>query len=175
MTRPESSVWTEGRLVARAQEIAEQTHMLPRDRFLLREQIVKAMREVSNDYGQMVARLEYKIRYYEAPLPMGKGNCYHRFTDEGICVRCGEDAESWDAGCVEETVEDLMSVTEPEFIDALGRVARSRYTSEHVDIINLYLTRLEYFAAQFEFAKSMVEPVEPADTNDDDDNWELNL
>lgn len=60
-----------------------------------------------------VERLRAKIAYYEAPLPMGEGGVYtittdHRFTDEGICVRCGEDAEQWDAGCVEAIVNDAV-------------------------------------------------------------------
>lgn len=161
-------------MVARAQDIAAQTHMLPRDRFLLREQIVKAMNEVANDYGQMVARLEHKVRYYEAPLPQGRGKCYHRFTDEGICVRCGEDAENWDAGCVEELVEDLMSVTEPEFIDALTRLIKDK-SGGPIDTINMYLTRLEYFASQLENAKRLADVLKDDDTEDDDEPWELNL
>lgn len=174
MSKPESSDWTESKMVARAQDIAAQTHMLPRDRFLLREQIVKAMHEATNDYSKTVARLEYKIRYYEEPLPMGKGNCYHRFTDEGVCVRCGEDAESWDAGCVEELVEDLMSVTEPAFIDALtGLLADG--AGEPYDTVSLYLTRLEYFASQFEHAKRLMDVLEDDDSKDDDEPWELNL
>lgn len=31
----------------------------------------------------------------------------HRYTDEGVCIRCGEDAEEWDAGCVEELAAEL--------------------------------------------------------------------
>lgn len=54
-----------------------------------------------------------KITYYEDPLPTMEDNKYtvttdHRFTDEGICIRCGEDAEEWDAGCVESFVNDVL-------------------------------------------------------------------
>lgn len=71
-----------------------------------------------------VERLRAKIAYYEAPLPMGEegyeaplpmgeGGVYtittdHRFTDAGICVRCGQDAEGWDAGCVEAIVNAVV-------------------------------------------------------------------
>jgi hypothetical protein len=58
--------------------------------------------------------LKNKITYYESPLPTMEGKRYtavndHRFTDQGVCVRCGEDAEEWDAGCVEQIVNELMA------------------------------------------------------------------
>lgn len=87
-------------------------------------------------------RLHRKIAYYEAPLPVGKGNCYHRFTDEGLCIRCGEDAEEWDAGCVEEIVEELQSVTTPEFADALRRLMRDK-SGGVIDTLQIYLERVD--------------------------------
>lgn len=88
-------------------------------------------------------RMKRKIVYYEAPLPLGKGNCYHKFSDEGLCIRCGEDAEEWEAGCVEEIIEDLQSISTREFADVLGRLIRRRYTAEHVGIAKIYLERIE--------------------------------
>lgn len=43
---------------------------------------------------------------YEAPLPTSPGEYAHRFNADGICIRCGEDAEEWDAGCVEELLAE---------------------------------------------------------------------
>lgn len=62
---------------------------------------------------QELSAARSKLAYYEAPLPEMDGKRYtqvndHRFSDEGICVRCGEDAENWDAGCVERIVNDLF-------------------------------------------------------------------
>lgn len=87
-------------------------------------------------------RLRRKIAYYEAPLPLGKGRCYHRFTDAGICIRCGEDAEEWEAGCVEEIVEDLQSVTTREFADALRRLMRDK-SGGIIDTLQPYLERID--------------------------------
>jgi len=163
--------WTEARMVARAQEIVGRLHILIAERYKLREQIVEVMRQVANDHGKIIADLQKRIDYYEQETPMGKGNCYHKFTDEGICIRCMEDAENWDAGCVEEIVEDLKSVAEPEFIDALTLLIEDK-SGGPIDTVNKYLTRLEYFAAGFKF-----EPEAEVATVDsfDDDNWELEL
>lgn len=56
-----------------------------------------------------------KIARYEEPLPLGENGrytitCDHRFTDEGTCIRCGEDAEEWDAGCVEQLVNEMTDL-----------------------------------------------------------------
>lgn len=48
------------------------------------------------------ATLTARIAYYEAPNPDHTGSCAHKFREDGICIRCNEDAEEWDAGCVEE-------------------------------------------------------------------------
>lgn len=101
--------------------------------------------------------LRGKIARYEEPLPLGKGNCYHRFTDEGICIRCGEDAESWDAGCVEEIVEDLMSVTTREFADALRGLIRDQFPDHYLHIGEKYLERIEKFAAEWDLVESWKE------------------
>jgi hypothetical protein len=57
-----------------------------------------------------------KVVYYEGgggvtpyELLIGTKGPQHKFTDEGICIRCGEDAEEWDAGCVEELVVDMLA------------------------------------------------------------------
>jgi hypothetical protein len=60
---------------------------------------------------RLQTELEYlrrRIAYYEEPIPSEAGRCAHRFTGEGICIRCGEDAEEWDAGCVEEIVAEAL-------------------------------------------------------------------
>lgn len=76
--------------------------------------------EMFNDLNATIARLTQerddlakRVAHYEEPLPqMENGRyavkCDHRFTGEGICIRCGEDAEEWDAGCVESIVNDLL-------------------------------------------------------------------
>jgi len=33
----------------------------------------------------------------------------HIWNENGICIRCGEDAEEWEAGCVEEIVATLRA------------------------------------------------------------------
>lgn len=56
-----------------------------------------------------IDHLKRKIAYYEEPLPpFDECNCAHRFSDEGLCVRCGADAEEWDAGCIEETLREMI-------------------------------------------------------------------
>lgn len=55
-----------------------------------------------NDYEARIDELEKRIAYYEKPNPDATGACAHKFNDDGICIRCNEDAENWDAGCVEE-------------------------------------------------------------------------
>lgn len=77
------------------------------------------LRKMADEYeaalaaqAQRIAELERRLKdaltkivYYEEPLkPLDLCRCAHKFTDEGICIRCGEDAEEWDAGCVEEIV-----------------------------------------------------------------------
>lgn len=111
-------------------------------------------------------RLRQKIAYYEAPLPMGKGNCYHRFTDEGICIRCGEDAEEWDAGCVEEIVEDLQSVTTREFADVLRKMVFGDYTLEDDAIVQRYLEKIEEICKLDEFWKERYGVVDVANGAD---------
>lgn len=74
--------------------------------------IAKAVRD---EMQARIAELERKVAYYEAPLPRGEDGryeitCDHRFTDEGTCVRCGEDAEDWDAGCVEQLVNEMVDL-----------------------------------------------------------------
>ena|SRR3990167_377667 len=38
---------------------------------------------------------------------VGEGGPKHIWKEDGICLRCGEDAEEWESGCVEEIVEAL--------------------------------------------------------------------
>lgn len=49
-----------------------------------------------------------KLAYYEAPLGLGTSGFDHRFNEYGTCIRCGEDAEEWDAGCVEEIADEAL-------------------------------------------------------------------
>jgi chromosome segregation ATPase len=60
-------------------------------------------------------RLRKKVDYYEsltrqwlADEKLGEEGYHHLFTEEGICIRCGEDAEEWDSGCVEEIVASAV-------------------------------------------------------------------
>lgn len=60
-----------------------------------------------------LAALRQRLAEYERPLPEMNGKRYewmtdHRFNEQGTCIRCGEDAEEWDAGCVESIVNDLL-------------------------------------------------------------------
>lgn len=59
---------------------------------------------------------ELRLKYYEGgdvmgpyELLLGPEAPNHRFNNEGICIRCGEDAEEWEAGCVEELAATLDS------------------------------------------------------------------
>lgn len=109
--------------------------------------------------------LRQKIAFYEERLPMrgedGKFTTLvdHRFNDDGICIRCGEDAEEWDAGCVEQFVVDLESICTSEFVDSLERVLRhagGTYVvniDRHKSIVEKYLEILTNFYVGIEFAK----------------------
>lgn len=142
---------------------------------------------MSSDDLEELERLRQKIAYYQAPLPRGKGHCYHRFTDEGICIRCGEDAEEWDAGCVEEIVEDLQSVTTREFADALKRVlahaarVNDAYEKLHVTTVERYLDKIEKFAKQWDQIESwkerpsVVDVADGADQPDSDNAADFTL
>lgn len=119
---------------------------------------------------------ERKIAYYEEPLPIGSGNCYHRFTDEGVCIRCGEDAEEWEAGCVEEIVDDLRSICHPEFVTALERLIHDKIGGP-IDTIVPYLERIRAFSRQFAWEEgdpSAMDVVERSDVVDDE-QWSLSL
>lgn len=102
---------------------------------------------------KVVEDLRRKIAYYEHPVPVGKGNCYHKFTDEGICIRCHEDAEEWDAGCVEETVEELLSICTPEFAGALERLTKDRYGGD-ITIVLDHLSIIRRIADQITLMES---------------------
>lgn len=128
---------------------------------------------MSNDDLEELERLRQKIAMYEAPLPMGKGNCYHRFTDEGICIRCGEDAEEWDAGCVEEIVEDLQSVTTREFLTALQKITTDRYGGT-IDVLLIYMDKIEKFVKQWELIESWKERSGVVDVADGADKPDSN-
>lgn len=93
-----------------------------------------------------VELLRKKIEYYEEAVPEGTNGCYHKFTDDGICIRCGEDAENWDVGCVERILEQLMSLLSRDIVDALRAVwaaaptvEQSRLLMEHADKIEKLL------------------------------------
>jgi hypothetical protein len=59
-------------------------------------------------WQQSARRWRRTARYYEGSRDsmydaiVGEDGPKHRFNNRGICIRCGEDAEEWDAGCVEE-------------------------------------------------------------------------
>ena len=79
---------------------------------------VSIAQEAANKIRELTQELSAarsKIAYYEAPLPLfvDEEDRYrqvndHRFSDDGVCVRCGEDAEEWDAGCVEKITNELL-------------------------------------------------------------------
>lgn len=48
----------------------------------------------------------------------GENGPKHLFSNEGRCIRCGEDAEEWEAGCVEEIIEENH-----KYRSALERIA----------------------------------------------------
>lgn len=108
--------------------------------------------------------LRRKVAYYEREVPAGKGNCYHKFNEQGICIRCHEDAEEWDAGCVEEIVEDLRAICQPEFVRSLKRligVVRSLhpgYTPSYVVLARHYLQKVEKATLEFEMVERWGEP-----------------
>lgn len=110
-------------------------------------------------------RLLKLVSYYESPLPLMEDGHYkvlndHRFTDQGICLRCGEDAEEWDAGCVEKIIEDLRSLCTGEIVDSLQRVlnmARNHASAvnPHIERIDAHLDKLLEFYGQFEFGNRL--------------------
>lgn len=72
-----------------------------------------------------IAELEKKIEVYEKLNPdWFEARNAHKFTDEGICIRCGEDAEEWESGCVEEFVRDMLY---------LWKLANRDWTDEDAD------------------------------------------
>jgi hypothetical protein len=102
-----------------------------------------ARKLLADIHGRRMLEAEKKIAYYEAPLPVGEGGRYvnvndHRFSDEGICVRCGEDAENWEGGCVESLVNDLVD-TEAKLAEVLAANAR---LMEHIALQDADITRL---------------------------------
>jgi len=158
--------WTEASLLAKAQGVVSPipAGLYMAERYKLRGRIVNLIKEITDP-------LLEKLAYYEAPLPLGKGNCYHRFTDEGICVRCGEDAEEWDAGCVEEIVEDLKSVVHPDFVNALESL-EANLTGDDIDVVRLYLPKIRAFSKQFKWDEP--EEEDPP-LNNWPDNFEITL
>lgn len=104
---------------------------------------------MTDEEAREFERIKKKLAYYEEEVPMGKGNCYHKFTDEGICIRCYEDAEEWDAGCVEETVEELKSLVHPEFVGALEQIAKHRYTHVELSILRQYMPLFRRISKSF--------------------------
>ena len=50
----------------------------------------------------------------------------HIWNENGICIRCGEDAEEWEAGCVEEIVATLRA----ENAELRARAERWQQTAE---------------------------------------------
>lgn len=138
--------------------------------------IVEAFKKIEEERE----RLRQKIARYEAPLPLGKGHCDHRFTDEGICIRCGEDAEEWDAGCVEEIVEDLQSITTREFLAALEQVVAHRHGGS-IDVIVIYMRKIREFVEAWEQIERWKERsggmdvADGADKRDSDDSADFTL
>lgn len=69
-------------------------------------------------WKRIAKRWRTRARYYEGhgstlyEALAGEDALQHRFNDRGTCVRCGEDAEEWDAGCVEEQFRDLLDRAE---------------------------------------------------------------
>ena len=116
--------------------------------------------EPDDSIRRELERLRQRVAYYEEPTPMGKGNCYHKFNDDGICIRCHEDAEEWDAGCVEETVEELADICTLEFVEALERVIPHAYRAEsaiehvYAGIAARYLEKVKKIAEDFALARS---------------------
>lgn len=125
---------------------------------------VQAFLRVIAIQSQEIERLRRLVDSYEAPLPMMKDGHYeyltdHRFNDNGICIRCGEDAEEWDAGCVESLVEDLHSLCTSQYADSLQRVlriaqgSREMLSEVHLQRTDELLLKLSKFYAEFEFGK----------------------